>query len=334
MKNTIYDIIEEYIENDKTGSIATVISREGSAPRDAGAKMFVGEDGQTYETIGGGNLEFKVQKQAMTTMNTDEPQFVRVKMDSKEVASDGMICGGEVEVFLEPIQKKHLELYRKLEQMEKNGKKGILITNLNGKLEKTLVDEDMTLTGDDINIWDKNSFFYKNINKIHPQTVEDTLIETIHPSPLLYIFGAGHISQFIAPLANTIGFQVVVIDDRSEFANKERFPDAHELIVKDFQEVFNQLKFSGEEFVVIVTRGHQYDRDVLEESLKRKTKYLGMIGSKMKVKMILEQMRKLGYDEEKVDNVYSPIGLSINADTPQEIAVSIAAELIKVRRNN
>lgn len=334
MKNTIYDIIEEYIENDKTGSIATVISREGSAPRDAGAKMFVGEDGQTYETIGGGNLEFKVQKQAMTTMNTDEPQFVRVKMDSKEVASDGMICGGEVEVFLEPIQKKHLELYRKLEQMEKNGKKGILITNLNGKLEKTLVDEDMTLTGDDINIWDKNSFFYKNINKIHPQTVEDTLIETIHPSPLLYIFGAGHISQFIAPLANTIGFQVVVIDDRSEFANKERFPDAHELIVKDFQEVFNQLKFSGEEFVVIVTRGHQYDRDVLEESLKRKTKYLGMIGSKMKVKMILEQMRKLGYDEEKVDNVYSPIGLSINADTPQEIAVSITAELIKVRRNN
>lgn len=334
MKNMIYDIIEEYIENDKTGSIATVISREGSAPRDAGAKMFVGEDGQTYETIGGGNLEFKVQKQAMTTMNTDEPQFVRVKMDSKEVASDGMICGGEVEVFLEPIQKKHLELYRKLEQMEKNGKKGILITNLNGKLEKTLVDEDMTLTGDDINIWDKNSFFYKNINKIHPQTVEDTLIETIHPSPLLYIFGAGHISQFIAPLANTIGFQVVVIDDRSEFANKERFPDAHELIVKDFQEVFNQLKFSGEEFVVIVTRGHQYDRDVLEESLKRKTKYLGMIGSKMKVKMILEQMRKLGYDEEKVDNVYSPIGLSINADTPQEIAVSIAAELIKVRRNN
>lgn len=334
MKNTIYDIIEEYIENDKTGSIATVISREGSAPRDAGAKMFVGEDGQTYETIGGGNLEFKVQKKAMTTMNTDEPQFVRVKMDSKEVASDGMICGGEVEVFLEPIQKKHLELYRKLEQMEKNGKKGILITNLNGKLEKTLVDEDMTLTGDDINIWDKNSFFYKNINKIHPQTVEDTLIETIHPSPLLYIFGAGHISQFIAPLANTIGFQVVVIDDRSEFANKERFPDAHELIVKDFQEVFNQLKFSGEEFVVIVTRGHQYDRDVLEESLKRKTKYLGMIGSKMKVKMILEQMRKLGYDEEKVDNVYSPIGLSINADTPQEIAVSITAELIKVRRNN
>lgn len=334
MKNTIYDIIEEYIENDKTGSIATVISREGSAPRDAGAKMFVGEDGQTYETIGGGNLEFKVQKQAMTTMNTDEPQFVRVNMDPKEVTSDGMICGGVVEVFLEPIQKKHIELYRKLEQMEKNGKKGILITNLNGKLEKTLVDEDMTITGDDIKIWDTNSFFQNNINKIHPQTVEDNLIETIHPSPLLYIFGAGHISQFIAPLANTIGFQVVIIDDRSEFANKERFPDAHELIVKDFQEVFNQLKFSGEEFVVIITRGHQYDRDVLEESLKRKTKYLGMIGSKMKVKMILEQMRKLGYDEEKVDNVYSPIGLSINADTPQEIAVSIAAELIKVRRNN
>ena len=129
-----------------------------------------------------------------------------------------------------------------------------------------------------------------------------------------------------------VGFYVVIIDDRSEFANSERFPDADEILVESFYDVFNHLKFTGTEFIVIVTRGHQYDRDVLKESLKKETRYVGMIGSKRKVKMVLEHMKEIGLDPEAVDRVYSPIGLSINAETPQEIAVSIVGELVKVRR--
>lgn len=333
MKDTIYEVIEGYMDEEKTGSIATIISRDGSSPRDVGAKMFIGEDGKIHDTIGGGGLEYKVQKQAMATMGHEQPQLIKIKMDGEEVASDGMICGGNVEVFLEPALEKHRQLYQRLEHLEKNGKKGVLITSLRGEFMKTLIEMDMRITGDPTDASNDSALFQNNIGNITPQITSKTLVETIHPSPPLYIFGAGHVSQFIAPLATNVGFQVTVIDDRHQFASRERFPDAHKIIVEDFQEVFNKLRFTGEEYVVIVTRGHQNDRDVLEESLKRETKYLGMIGSRRKVKIILEHMKECGYPPEKVDNVYSPIGISINAETPQEIAVSIVGEIITVRRS-
>lgn len=331
MKTTIYDVIKECIDNGKKGAIATLITREGSAPRNAGAKMFVGEDGTVFETIGGGGLEYKVQLQAIESMGTHEPQLIEVRLDAEEVTSDEDICGGVVEVFLEPVLEKHYEIYNRIDEVERRGEKGILITSFNGKYKKTLIEEDLTVTGDGIGR-DKESFLQDNINNLSPQVDDGTLVETIHPSPVLYVFGAGHVAQYITPLADTVGFQVTVIDDREEFVTRERFPDAHDLIVEDFKGVFNQLNFAGEEYVVIVTRGHQNDKDVLEESLQRDTKYIGMIGSKTKVGMILDYMKETGYDEEKVDEVYSPIGLSISADTPQEIAVSIVGELIQVRR--
>lgn len=333
MKDTIYGTIEGYIHNGRTGSIATIISREGSSPRDVGAKMFIGEDGKIHDTIGGGSLEYKVQKQALNTMGTLKPQLIKIKMDSEEVASNGMICGGNVEVFLEPVLERHHNLYRRLDYLEKNGEKGVLITHFKEEYKKTLIEKDMRIAGDNVDTGNNNSLFKNHIINIQPQVTDETLIETIHPSPSLYIFGAGHVSQYIAPMASTVGFQVTVIDDRAEFANKERFPNTPELIVEEFKGVFKHLNFTGEEFVVIVTRGHLNDRDVLEECLKRETKYLGMIGSKRKVKMILEHMKNCGYDKNKVDKVYSPIGLPIKAETPQEIAVSIVSEMIKVKRS-
>ena len=333
MKDTIYEVIQGYMDEGKTGSIATIISRDGSSPRDVGAKMFIGEDGNIHDTIGGGSLEYEVQKQAISTMGTIKPQFIKIKMDSEEVASDGMICGGNVEIFLEPTLEKHRQLYQRLEYLEKSGEKGVLITSFWGEFQKTLIENDMKITGDQMDTGSDYTLFQKYISNITPQVTSETLIETIHPSPPLYIFGAGHVSQFIAPLATNVGFQVTVIDDREEFANRERFPDAYDVRVEEFQGVFDHLAFTGEEYVVIVTRGHQYDRDVLEKSLQRETNYLGMIGSKRKVQMILEQMVEYGYDKKKVNGVYSPIGLSIKAETPQEIAVSIVAELIKVRRS-
>jgi xanthine dehydrogenase accessory factor len=284
-------------------------------------------------TIGGGDLEYMVQKQAMDSMGNDNPQLIKINMDSEEIASNGMICGGNVEVFLEPTLEKHRPLYQRLEHLEKNGEKGVLITSYNNGFQKTLIERDMRVTGDHIDTGRDYTLFQNHIHKITPHVINGKLIETIHPSPPLYIFGAGHISQFIAPLATTLGFQVTVLDDRAEFANRERFPDVHDVRVEDFQDIFDQLSFKGEEYVVIVTRGHQYDQDVLEESLQRETKYLGMIGSKRKVQMILERMVECGYDKKKINEVHSPIGLSINAETPQEIAVSIVSELIKVKRS-
>ena len=332
MNMNMYEIVEDYLKNGKIGAIATVISRNGSAPRDVGAKMFVGEDGKIYGTIGGGSLEHSVYKQAMSTMGTEKPEMIHIRMDSEEVASDGMICGGDVDVFLEPVHEKNLKLYNRLGELKRMGLNGVLVTQFNGEQYlKTAVEENAEISGDDISADDKKAFL-EHIRDTDLHFEDGVIIESLHIAPPLYVFGAGHVSQFISKVAKMVGFYVVIIDDREEFANKERFPDADEILVESFYNVFNNLNFTGSEYVVIVTRGHQFDRDVLIESLKKDTKYIGMIGSRRKVKMVLEHMKEIGLDPEAVDNVYSPIGLSINAETPQEIAVSIVGELIKVRR--
>jgi xanthine dehydrogenase accessory factor len=124
---------------------------------------------------------------------------------------------------------------------------------------------------------------------------------------------------------------VVVIDDRADFANKDRFPEVDRVIVADFVQAFEELEYSGDVYAVIVTRGHKHDAYVLEEALKRPSKYIGMIGSKRKIKMVYDYLREKGFQEEALKSVHAPIGLKINSETPQEIAVSIVAELIKVR---
>lgn len=329
----MYEIIENYLKNGRVGAIATVISRNGSAPRDVGAKMFVGEDGKIHGTIGGGNLEHCVYKEAMSTMGTMKPEMIPIRMDSKEVASDGMICGGNVDVFLEPVHEEYIELYSRLGELKRMGLNGVLVTQFNGKKYlKTVIEENAETSGDNMPEKDKKAFL-RHIRDTDLHAEDGTIIEALHVAPPLYVFGAGHVSQFIARIAKMVGFYVVIIDDREEFANRERFPDADEIRAESFYEVFDHLKFTGSEYIVIVTRGHQYDRDMLVESLKKDTKYIGMIGSKQKVKLVLENMKKMGFDPEAVDNVHSPIGLSINAETPQEIAVSIMSELVKVRRS-
>ncbi|MEN6553573.1 MAG: XdhC/CoxI family protein [Methanobacterium sp.] len=333
MNMNMYEIVEDYLKNEKIGAIATVISRDGSAPRDVGAKMFIGEDGKIYGTIGGGNLEHSVYKQALSTMGTEKPEMIHIRMDSKEVASDGMICGGNIDVLLEPVHLKNIELYRRLGELKRMGLNGVLVTQFDGEnYLKTVIEENAEISGDHISEKDKNAFL-KHMRSTDLQFEDGFIVESLHIAPSLYVFGAGHVSQFISKIAKMVGFYVVIIDDRAEFASRERFPDADEIIVESFYDVFNHLKFTGSEYVVIVTRGHQFDRDMLKESLKKETKYIGMIGSRGKVKMVLEHMKELGFDPEAVEKVYSPIGLSINAETPQEIAISIVSELVKVRRS-
>ena len=332
MNINMYEIVENYLKNGKIGAIATVISRNGSAPRDVGAKMFVGEDGKIYGTIGGGNLEHSVYKQALSTMGTEKPEMIHIRMDSKDVASDGMICGGDIDVFLEPVNEKYSELYSRLGKLKKMGLNGVLVTQFNEKRYlKTAIEENAEISGDNLAEDDKKVFL-EHIRNTDLLFEDGVIIEALHIAPKLYVFGAGHVSQFISKVAKMVGFYVVIIDDREEFANSERFPDADEVLVESFHDVFGSLQFTGSEYIVIVTRGHQFDTDVLKESLKKETKYIGMIGSRGKVKIVLAHMKELGFDPEAVDNVYSPIGLSIKAETPQEIAISIVSELIKVRR--
>ena len=158
------------------------------------------------------------------------------------------------------------------------------------------------------------------------------LIEPYYPKPRLIIFGGGHIAKPLAEFASRVGFTVVVIDDRPSFANKHRFPEAAEIICDSFEGAFTKLKPRRTDFIVIVTRGHRHDELCLRRALEYKTSYLGMIGSKRRVKAMKEMLLKEGYSQETMDSVNSPIGLDIGAVTPDEIAIAIIAEVISYRR--
>ena len=159
----------------------------------------------------------------------------------------------------------------------------------------------------------------------------EILLEPIFSEPTVYIFGAGHISQQLSPLAKRVQFKVVVIDDREMFANRERFPEADEVIVSEFEKCFDRLNIDPSSYIVIVTRGHLYDGSVLEQAVKTNARYIGMIGSKKKIRTLYQNLMEKGVPKETLDRVHAPIGIDINSETPEEIGVSIVAELIKVR---
>lgn len=151
-------------------------------------------------------------------------------------------------------------------------------------------------------------------------------------APRVILCGAGHVSYYIARYAKSVHFRVAVCDDRAEYANSQRFPDADEIVVEDIERNFDGMRIDDLSYIVIVTRGHRHDQAVLEQALKTSARYIGMIGSKRKTLTILENLRAAGVPQEQLDRVYSPIGLSIGAVTPEEIALSIVCELVKIRR--
>jgi len=161
----------------------------------------------------------------------------------------------------------------------------------------------------------------------------DVYIEPILPLPALYIFGGGHISFSLARIAKMVGFRVVVIDDRKEYANPERFPEADQTIADGYRNTFLQVVINEFSYIVIVTRAHAHDQTVLEWAITTNARYIGMIGSMKKIKTVFDNLVAKGTDKEKLERVHAPIGLDIKAETPEEIAVSIIAEIVKVRRS-
>ena len=160
----------------------------------------------------------------------------------------------------------------------------------------------------------------------------EVFVEPILPEPCLLIFGAGHISLFLAKMGKMVGFRVVVIDDRPEFANRERFPEADEVIAQDFPAAFPRLTTNRTSYIAIVTRGHLQDETVLEWAVRTDAAYIGMIGSRKKNQTVFSHLQAKGIPEKRLKEVHAPIGLNINAKTPEEIALSIIAEIIKARR--
>jgi xanthine dehydrogenase accessory factor len=337
--HTLYKEIVRLLTQGEGAALAIVIEQAGSAPRKSGAQMVIRGNGHFVGSVGGGRLEADCLAAARTVIAEGRGQILPFCLSGTEVAETQMICGGAVEVFIEPLSPGMLDLYTKLLEILGAGKEAVLATLITAepvqKGGKALVMADGTIVGPFALDSDALRAAHEALQERRPRLIlyqgHRIYLEPVFPESTLYLFGAGHISRYIAPLAHMVGFQVIVIDDRQEFANRENFPQAAEIRVEAFAGIVEKLNPDDDAYMVIVTRGHLHDYTVLQQVLPLNCRYIGMIGSHGKRDIIYQQLMQEGHTKADLARVHAPIGLTIGAEAPEEIAVSIVAELIKVR---
>ena len=345
MMNIISQSVCDLLEKGETFVLATIVSHSGSTPRTSGSKMIVTADGRGIGTIGGGSLEAGAMSRAVDLIQLGQSAVLPFDLSHDTVDSMDMICGGQAEVLLDCVSptEVNLTVFDRWRQMLDKRQKGCLLTIVIGsddavsRIAHCLVTTAGELIGD---------FHLSKVEweKVLAATAESSAVQllafdgafvVVEPTQRVctaYLFGAGHVAQSTAVTAAMVGFRVSVADDREEYANRERFPDTHEIrVIEDFEHAFSGLSVGREGFIVILTRGHLHDKTVLAQALKTDAGYIGMIGSRKKRNTIYEALLKEGFSKADIDRVYSPIGLSIGAETPEEIAVSIVAEMIRIR---
>jgi len=326
--------------------LARIIRQAGSAPRAVGTGFLIKADGTHRGTIGGGMLEDEVQRKAREVLAGGRPALLEVRMSGQDAAAGEMLCGGNVDVLLEPVFPENdpaRAVFQELARMTAQGRRGALITVVaegGGEVQRAIVTAEGAIAGGASELSGLPGADLKRWGAARGSALETlpqdaarrvVFVQPLEPEAELLLFGAGHISRFVAPLARTVGFRVCVIDDRAEFANPERFPTADRLLVCPVTEAFGQAAVTPASYIVIVTRGHLHDRDALQAALRTRPSYIGMIGSRRKRDLIYAALLQDGAAAEDLGRVHCPIGIDIGAETPEEIAVSIVAELIQVR---
>jgi len=344
MKN-LFEAMIDLLQNHESFAVATVFDKTGSAPRSDGAKMVVRADGSIIGTVGGGRLEAEAIDMATQIVMERKTVVQSFNLTGKDAAGSDMICGGTGEILLDFIDagdENNLKIYAEAAEILSRGRKGWLITILGKSAEKMgirrqqcLVRPDKSLIGEitcDPSLLEKLITGPAKIT-IHSEVFDDQrfLVEPLRDGGTVYIFGAGHVSQKIAPLSESVGFRTVVFDDRADYANLERFPEPIEpRVINSFKQL-PELEIDENSYLVIITRGHLFDKDVLEQVLRSKAAYIGMIGSRRKRDLLYKEIIEHGFTKEELTRVYCPIGTDIGAETPEELAISIVGELIKVR---
>lgn len=254
------DVFEELVALRRAGkkaALATIVEAAGSIPSFQTAKMLIREDGSMVGTIGGGCTEAEVWNAAREVMETERPRMLNFNLGQDVAYENGLICGGRLNVYVEPIL----------------------------------------------------------------------------PIPTLFIFGGGHISKSLSKIASQAGFRTVIVDDRENYANRERFPEAAEVYADEYEKVFPRLEVNESSYFIIVTRGHKDDLRVLRWAARQEVRYIGMIGSKRKTIEVVKHLQKEGIPLERLARLHAPMGFDIGAVTPEEIAVAVVAEMIYRRRN-
>jgi len=321
--------------------MATISSKNGSAPRMAGARMIVRQDGRISGTIGGGMVEAMVHRESLQSFGHKNSVRRFFDLTNADAAGTQMICGGTMEIFLEYIaaDQANVKAFNTLLNALDSGRRVCFVSKLSGQVagDSRFVIADSgkfhcCRTPDTLVAAVKKIHLSSSAPSIISHAGEEYLVSYFAIPGDLYLVGAGHVAACTAEAAARVGFRTTVMDDRAEFANRERFPAADEVVVLDsFAGCFQGHAINRDSYLVIVTRGHMHDRDVLEQALRTDAGYVGMIGSRKKRDAIYTNLLANGTAQEQLDRVHCPIGLSIGADTPEEIAVSIVGELIQQR---
>lgn len=344
-------MIEEVIalvEKGEPAALSIITGTAGSTPRKAGTKMLVTREGIKYGTVGGGCGEAEVKRAALDVLDSKAPARLKVDLTGR-AAAEGMVCGGVMEVFIdyiEPGDRLSEDVFQSLRECFKKRERAYLITFISGGAKYGMLPGNKLLVAGGAQIAGANtgeageiiSYICGEIDWLKPQVVCDhtagleLFIEPVIQPPELLILGGGHISLPLAGMAHLLGYSFTVIDDRPAFACRERYPDSGEVLCGNFGEMLREIDIGPETQVVIITRGHKHDLFCLREVIRRPAGYIGMIGSRKKVREVMGQLEREGVEKALLEEVNSPIGLDIGAETPEEIALSIMAEIVLAHR--
>ena len=341
----IYQQLAELLERKERLAFAVLVETKGSTPQKCGAKAIFLPDGRVIGTLGGGCLEAETRQKALRALETGEPFTFKAVLDDDFGWDDGLICGGVVQTFVQPNPQSG-KVWQALLADPALRERRVLATITTGDHagKRALFAGQELIAADDLPPDLLSELSAKCVSLlaelepepssiIHQPSSLSVYLEPILPHPILVICGGGHVGSAIGKLAAWSGFDVVAIDDRASFANKERFPDAAKIIVDDPAKVMKDFPLDADTYVCIVTRGHRHDAVILKEVIHSKAAYIGMIGSKRKVRTVIEGFVEEGVaTAEDFRRVRSPMGLAIHSLTVEEIAVSVVSELVAVRR--
>ena len=362
MEKEVYHGLKQALQEKKEAALITVTGVLGSTPRKPGAKMLVLADGTTIGTIGGGCGEAEGRQEALNVITEAKSKMYELNMTAEMAEEEGMVCGGIMELFIDYLgfraSERQIDLHHKYIAALQDENPALvtvigapdeklignkLFVNAKGEFSGDLGLEKLNIAGQNSARVDQKSFRPQRValdDSFEPAAFPERkasyrlFVEPSSAEVKVLILGAGHIAMPLATMAKIIGYEVIVADDRPAFANYARFPTADEVICDDFAVVLDNVEITPQTFAVIITRGHRYDKVCLRKLIGKPAAYIGMIGSKVRVRSLFAELESEGVPRELLDTVHSPIGLKIGAETPEELAVSILGELIQKQRSS
>lgn len=332
----LFKELENVLEQGEEAVLVTIIASVGSTPRGAGSRMLVKQDGSIRGTVGGGAVEYQSILTAMEAMKQKASHTKGFILNKNQIANIGMVCGGNVVVYFQYISPGDKEFgdfcTRVLEALDKGEASWLVLDITEETCWKMGLYSSVTgMVGMDMPEHFLEMDLFGASTRRREGEGRSYYTEPLVQAGTVYVFGGGHVAQELVPVLVHVGFRCVVMDDREQFANAQIFPDAAETIVGDLQRIGDYIHVKPCDYICALTRGHMFDYYVQKQALISKPCYIGVMGSRNKIRLVTEKLMADGFSREEIEGCHMPIGMEIHAETPAEIAVSIAGELIKVR---